>query len=91
MKKAILISEITKGWPRLLLKAMPLLILFGLLSSCSHEPLTEEALDLQLKELLAQNAPTGSFEYYILPESFELHRLPNQDPKLTIPYTSKTI
>ncbi|MBP7921852.1 MAG: hypothetical protein KA042_05010 [Saprospiraceae bacterium] len=81
MKKAILISEITKGWPRLLLKAMPLLIIFGLLSSCSHEPLTEEALDLQLKELLAQNAPTGSFEYYILPESFELHRLPNQDPK----------
>lgn len=49
--------------------------------SCVHEPLTEDAIDKELIEILNSTSLTGSYKYYILPLSEELHKLPNQDPK----------
>lgn len=49
--------------------------------SCKHEPLSEEGLNKELLESMGRYAPGGSYKYFILPESFDLHHLPNQDPK----------
>ncbi|MEO5582973.1 MAG: cytochrome c peroxidase, partial [Saprospiraceae bacterium] len=38
-------------------------------------------LDNDLRKLIAAHSPTSSFEYFVLPESFDLHHLPNQDKK----------
>ena len=55
-----------------------LAVAFGIASCTSDEP--EIALDEQLIEALRNKAPTGNASYFIMPESYEYDRLPNQDP-----------
>lgn len=43
------------------------------------EPL-DDSLDATLLNYLAQNAPTGNYDYYIMPASNDFDKLPNQDP-----------
>jgi cytochrome c peroxidase len=45
--------------------------------ACTHEP----ELDSQLEQALNQYSQTGSYEWYIMPESNDYASLPNQDPK----------
>lgn len=51
----------------------------GYLFSCVHEPVTD--LDGSLRELLNQRSETGTYQYFILPESNDFAALPNQDAK----------
>lgn len=54
-------------------------LLVGLLvSSCSQEKLTAP-LDVDLRDALASVAPTKDYEYFILPESDELGKIPQPD------------
>lgn len=45
--------------------------------SCTHE----QQLDFKLEQELDQHSQTGSYEWYIMPESDDYASLPNQDPK----------
>ncbi len=47
--------------------------------ACVHEP--EWNLDKQLLDALNRHSRTGSFEWYIMPESDDLASIPFQDPK----------
>lgn len=49
-----------------------------LIVACSKE--TEVNIDQELKQLIRSNAKTGKLEYYIMPQSDEYDKLPNQDP-----------
>lgn len=49
------------------------------LVSCMHE--FDPDLDKDLKEVLDQISPIGTYDYYILPESDDYASIPNQDPK----------
>lgn len=46
--------------------------------ACSSEANID--LDAELKQLIRNNAPTGKLDYYVMPESDEYDKLPNQDP-----------
>ncbi len=48
------------------------------LASCSKE--SDKELDQDLSRLMNLMSPTGSADYYIMPESSEYNKLPNQDP-----------
>ncbi|MCB0661210.1 MAG: hypothetical protein KDC24_00610 [Saprospiraceae bacterium] len=53
---------------------------FGLFS-CKHDPIDgSTVLDNDLNSLLRSTSPTGSADYYVLPESTDLSNIP-QDPK----------
>jgi cytochrome c peroxidase len=45
--------------------------------ACTHE----RQLDFMLEQELDQHSQTGSYEWYIMPESDDYASLPNQDPK----------
>lgn len=59
------------------------LFLFALayIISCENEDATELNLDAPLEEVLNLKSVTGSLTGYIMPESTEYAKLPNQDPK----------
>lgn len=61
---------------------IPFLLASGLcIVSCQHEESQSTVLDDNLKQLISAHSPTSSYEYFKLPESFDLHHLPNQDIK----------
>ena len=49
--------------------------------SCENDNATDINLDTPLEEVLNQKSVTGSLTGYIMPESTEYAKLPNQDPK----------
>lgn len=54
-------------------------VFFGLLllNSCSKDVTSEEVLvDVNLKRLISNNSPSGSYDYYILPSENELDLIP---------------
>ena len=61
---------------KLALITLMLLILVG---SCSDEP--DSNLDDDLFEAISARSKTGNPDFYIMPESGEYNKLPNQDPK----------
>ncbi|HPN71945.1 MAG TPA: cytochrome-c peroxidase, partial [Saprospiraceae bacterium] len=48
--------------------------------SCVPVEPFDDGLDETLLKYLSQNAPTGNYDYYIMPESTDYDKLPNQDP-----------
>lgn len=56
-----------------------LLVSAGYFLSCVHE--RETSLDETLEDMLNQRTPTGSYDFFILPESDDYAALPNQDAK----------
>jgi len=59
--------------------AFLLLVTTGYFLSCVHDPYVN--LDNELESLLSQRAQTGSYEFFILPQSNDFAALPNQDVK----------
>ena len=61
---------------------MKKLLLFTLIivfiGACSNE--ADIDLDKDLKDVIRSNSKTGDLDYYIMPESNEYDKLPNQDP-----------
>lgn len=55
-----------------------LVLVSALLSSCQKEKTT--ALDEELLALIASASRTGKIDYFIMPESDQYDKLPNQDP-----------
>lgn len=49
--------------------------------SCEHDVAPSLILDSNLRQNIAAQSPTSSADFYVLPESFDLHHLPNQDKK----------
>lgn len=45
---------------------------------CTHE--TTFSSDDELRQTISDNAPSGNFEFYIMPASDDFQALPNQDP-----------
>lgn len=48
--------------------------------ACTHDPI-EDHLDAELRTKLDYTSPTGSYQYYIFPESDDYSAIPNQDVK----------
>ncbi|MBP6793827.1 MAG: hypothetical protein KA143_02180, partial [Saprospiraceae bacterium] len=66
---------------KVLLCAISFLIIY----SCDHTPVvTSEELDDSLTLLIKAHSPTASKDYFVMPESIDLHHLPNQDKKNSI-------
>lgn len=57
------------------------LLALAYIISCENEDATELNLDAPLEEVLNLKSVTGSLTGYIMPESTEYAKLPNQDPK----------
>lgn len=57
------------------------LLALAYIISCENEDATEVNLDTPLEEVLNLKSVTGSLTGYIMPESTEYAKLPNQDPK----------
>ena len=66
-------------------KVLLLAISFLIIYSCDHTPIvTSEELDDSLTLLIKAHSPTASKDYFVMPESIDLHHLPNQDKKNSI-------
>ena len=66
---------------KILLFAFSFLIIYA----CDHTPvITSEELDDSLTLLIKAHSPTASKDYFVMPESIDLHHLPNQDKKNSI-------
>ncbi|MDF1694369.1 MAG: cytochrome c peroxidase [Saprospiraceae bacterium] len=59
-------------------KLLVIAILAVLYTACTTE--TEVDLDAELKQLIQSNSKDGTLDYYIMPQSTEYSKLPNQDP-----------
>ncbi|WP_353481331.1 cytochrome c peroxidase [Haliscomenobacter sp.] len=57
------------------------LLALAYIISCENDNATDINLDTPLEEVLNQKSVTGSLTGYIMPESTEYAKLPNQDPK----------
>ncbi|MEP7266348.1 MAG: cytochrome c peroxidase [Saprospiraceae bacterium] len=63
-------------------KILLFLFIAGFVSSCDHPPIIiNEELDNNLTDLIEAHSPTGIKEFFVMPESFDMHHLPNQDQK----------
>ena len=76
--------------------SMHFLIIFGifiLLSSCSSDndsnPIVQD-IDKDLVSLLKSQSPTSSVDYFLLPDSEDYHKIP-QDPKNPITRAKVTL
>ena len=59
-------------------KLLFLTLIVLLIAACSKE--SEVNIDQELKQLIKSNAKNGKLDYYIMPQSHEYNKLPNQDP-----------
>jgi len=58
-----------------------LVFVFFVFISCEHEVKPDTVLEQDLKTLVASHSPTNDLSYFVMPESYDLHHLPNQDKK----------
>jgi len=62
-------------------KAILLILGFIFIYSCEHEPDPIRLVNLDLQNLIQSASPDQSAGYFIMPESTDLNKLPNQDKK----------
>jgi cytochrome c peroxidase len=59
-------------------KLLFLSLIVSLIAACTHE--LEVDIDQELKQLIQSNAKTGELNYYVMPQSNEYDKFPNQEP-----------